>query len=308
MTNKMKYILQDTDIDLEHRTRVGGKAAVLGHLLKRGFTIPRFFVITSQALTDHISTNSALQRIAFDDPALEFKIMRIRLQKLLIQEIVAALINLRNSSCDMVAVRSSAVEENGASRSFAGQFETVLGAKNKAEIEKALRLCWASVASQRVAIYRNHTGASDKQSMGVIIQRQVEPEVAGVIFTMNPITNSKDIVIESTFGFGSLLLQGVIEPDMFVINEDGNNILSRYLGSKKRMCILNNRGRVEAIDTPPSLCDKFSISYSMIRRLGQIGKSITQIFGAPQDIEWAVSRNVIFILQSRPITKAIRSF
>ena len=302
----MKSIYIDTEIDLENRFQIGGKAAALGHLLRHGFRVPRFCVISTQVLSRIIELKPGLNAHQHDDQLLQSELLHLPIPETILHELKTALEYVRKSSNALLAVRSSAPVEDGNATSFAGQYETVLGARTDNEIVQALRICWASIASERLASYRNSIGMPPQRAMAVIIQQLVIPSAAGVLFTMNPITRASETIIESTFGFGSLLAHGDIDPDMFVIDCDKDVIASRLLGSKRQMRVLGHDGKLETIDTPTNLRMAYSISDKALLRLAALGNAITSLLGNSQDVEWALSGTTIHILQSRPITTSNR--
>ncbi len=229
---------------------VGGKGASLGEMVKMGIPVPSGFVITTEAFHKD-TTEEALK--AFD------------------------LLGAKK-----VAVRSSAVAEDSSKASWAGQLETYLNV-SKEELIDRIKDCWHSINSQRALSYAGKQNLSkEKLLVAVVVQKMVDSQVSGVMFTVNPVSLDKnEIMIESVKGLGETLVQGSITPDNFIVNKENLEIESRDLSS----------------------IDEQTISDGNIKKLVELGKTIEDHYGSPQDIEWATDdQNKIWILQSRPIT------
>ncbi len=220
----------------------GGKAASLAKLMRGGFNVPSGFVI---------GTNAKMS------PALESEIMKW----------VEAL------GLERVAVRSSAVAEDGQKSSWAGQFESFLNI-NKNELIVKIKECISSANSARALAYSKDMDTLPGK-VAVIVQKMVRPDFAGVAFSANPINNSKDeIVIEATKGLGDKLVSGDITPDTYVVK-------------------LTN---ITRSSPDPLLTDK------QIGDLSGLVRDIEAFFGFPVDVEWAYAGGKFYVLQSRPIT------
>lgn len=228
------------DIGKENIEKVGGKAANLGKLIELGINVPKGFVCTS------IENRNDIYNM-YDN---------LKLKK--------------------VAVRSSAICEDGKQNSYAGQFETFLNI-NKEEIINSIKKCYESNKSENIKEYINEKNIStDNTKVSVIVQEMIAGEASGVMFTKNPITGEDKIIIESVLGLGEKLVQGEVTPTQFVI--DKNTLLvENEIGPK----ILSNN-KMEA--------------------LSQIGLKIENYFKVPQDIEWTIEDEKIYILQTRNIT------
>lgn len=243
------------DISKSNVREVGGKGASLGEMLKKGIPVPPGFVITIEAYDKSIT------------PELE-------------REILKAFEGLKTKR---VAVRSSAIVEDSKTSSWAGQLESYLNVEPKDLINK-IKECWKSIASERARAYASDKNLSKEQlTTAVVIQKMVDSQVSGVTFTANPIMNNlNEIIIESGFGLGELLVGGIITPDNFIVD-------------KKTLKIKN-----KTIQKKPSVSDK------QIRELANLCIKIEELFKTPQDIEWAIDeKKNIWILQSRPITTLV---
>ncbi len=296
-------ILLDSEIDGNFRSAVGGKAAVLGELMRHDLAIPPFFVIRAEVFAKILKNLSDQECCAGESARLLRQILDVALPDDLTMSVKQGLSHIRGSDQEAVAVRSSAVEEDGETASFAGQFETLLGLRTMQEIAAAVRTCWASLMSERAETYRRLRALKRSPHMAVIVQRLIEPESAGVLFTANPVTYSAaEMVIESTFGFGAAVVQGVSTPDVFKVDRHSESISSHTLGSKRRMCVMEHDGPVSIADTPEHLRTTYSLSDAEVLQLVQLGRRIESIMRCPQDIEWAIRRGQVHILQSRPLS------
>jgi pyruvate,water dikinase len=203
------------------------------------------------------------------------------------------------------AVRSSALDEDSAGYSFAGQYETALGLSSVNDIITAIGACVHSADSARIAAYRS--AASMQESMqestsavGVLIQEMVPADRAGVAFTINPLTGTNEIVINASFGLGDLLVSGQITPDEFII-DTSFRVSKLTVGSKRLMSVLTHHGIIRT-PVPESLQVIPSLSDGQLNEIISAARACESALGHPVDIEWAVNGNMLFILQARPIT------
>jgi phosphohistidine swiveling domain-containing protein len=174
-----------------------------------------------------------------------------------------------------MAVRSSGVPEDLPDASFAGQYETVLDVEGASELEEAVRQCWDSTSGARAEAYRESHGLSSG-GMAVLIQRMVDADAAGVAFTANPVTGSRhEVVVNAVPGLGDKLVSGEVSPDEWIVNADG----------------------ARSVSSPHGVIDATQAEF-----LAEVSRSVETHFGAPQDIEWAISDDNVFVLQARPIT------
>jgi phosphohistidine swiveling domain-containing protein len=298
--------------------RVGGKAANLGELIDKGFPVPSGFVITTDAYTLFAADNalhkiidSELSEIDYDDPrSLEKHTSEIRAavgSANLPDEIVSEIKDRYGKmGSPPVAVRSSATKEDLASVSFAGQLETYLNIKGGSEVVEAVKKCYASLYTGRILSYAKKSGVGYRDAnIAVIVQQMIPSKSAGVMFTVSPLsTDGSEFLIESTFGLGEALVSGKATPDKYVLgrNKDGSfNILAKEIGAKKTVAHETNNG-LEYIDLDPEQSSKPSLTDAQALKLAELGEEIQANMGIPQDIEWAMSEEQIYILQSRPIT------
>lgn len=254
--------------------KVGGKASSLGELTKAGFSIPEGFVITTEAF----------EKFYNQQFPIEFT-----------SEVLTSFNKLKNSR---VAVRSSVIDEDSPSASWAGQFVSFLNVSKEQLLER-IKDCWNSIYSERVSSYANLQNAKEIL-IGVIVQRMVNSDVSGVMFTRNPVTKSDEIMIESIYGLGELIVQGEITPDNFLVSKK-MEILAKNIEFKEKQLIFRN-GENQEVEVPKDFKNSPSLTDEQIKELAFLGKKIEDYCGSPQDIEWAIEKGKIYILQSRPIT------
>ena len=263
-------------------TVVGGKAASLSRLAAE-YRVPPGFALTAKALG-----------IAAPDLARGIVPQPLRMH---IAEAYASLGGGR------VAVRSSAIDEDGDAHSFAGQHETFLNVEGVDPIGEAVVLCFASAFTARALDYRLHVGLPvDHIGLAILVQAQILADSAGVVFSANPITGSLDeVVITMSYGLGESIVGGTTTPDTFVVRKTGLEIVSRTIGEKRLMTVPVPGGTRE-LETPALLRDLPSVTDELVLELAALALRLESDTGAPVDIECAVKGNDVYLLQSRPIT------
>ena len=284
MNNKIVLWLNKRPEQADRRW-IGPKAASLCTLHRLGMKVPPCFFVTTAAFREHLEAHSLRPQIAArlgqtPVPVDEIRqlITRAPLTDSLREQSAAAYSRL---GATVVAVRSSATAEDLPGHSFAGQYETILSVTTLDECLDAIRRCWASLWTERAYEYRRRNGIDHPQvEMAVIVQQQIEPQAAGVAFTVDPVTGSRSrIVIESCRGLGEALVSGQIQPDRIVLRKQNLELVRQSL----------------AADEP-------SLSLRSAQRLARCVRRIERRLGCPQDIEWALRDGKIWFLQARPIT------
>jgi pyruvate,water dikinase len=251
--------------DVEH---AGVKAASLGELARAGFSVPEGFVLTTAAFERFVAHN------AFCPDSLPETVARGLLPADVTHALITAATGLGGVS---LAVRSSGVAEDLSGASFAGQYMTVLDVRGADALADAVRKCWASAFSERVAAYRAARGHPGVVGMAVLVQRLVQAEAAGVAFTANPVTGDRtETVVNAVRGLGERLVSGRASPDEWLVKGD------------EATC---RRAPEDAIDA------------ARARAIADLARRVEWHFGTPQDIEWALSDGRLFLLQARPITR-----
>ena len=282
---------------------VGGKAANLGELIRAGFPVPPGFCITT----------AAYQQIAADAVDLGTRDAgRLAEQArvaILAAPVPAAVVDAvdrayRALGDDVpVAVRSSATAEDLPWASFAGQQDTYLNIVGADAVLDAVRRCWASLWTDRAVSYRTTNGIDHAiVALAVVVQHMVESQVAGVLFTADPVTGDRGHpVIDASPGLGEAVVSGAVNPDHFVVDAAGT-VLERRLGDKRVVVRSLPGGGTEQVARPTD-AEKPCLSDAQIRDLTALGQRVQAHYGAPQDIEWAVdSAGELWLTQARPIT------
>ena len=202
-----------------------------------------------------------------------------------------------------VAVRSSAVDEDGAATSFAGQHETYLNVVGADAVIAAVERCWASARSERTLAYRRQHGlAVDGVCLAVLVQLLVPADVSGVAFSANPLTGSRDeVVVNASFGLGESIVGGTVTPDTYVVRKRNLAVLRRAPGDKARMTVLVPDGTAE-VDVPRLLRRRPALDDRQAAEIARLVLALEAAMGWPVDVEFAFRGGELFLLQCRPIT------
>lgn len=254
----------------------GGKAVQLGAALRAGLPVPPGFAIAHE----HVDA------IAHDDahPSL--------------RHVAEAFETLGGP----VAVRSSAVGEDGATASFAGQHATVLGVVCARTLVAAIKKVRQSAHAPSALAYRKRLGLDGAPKMGVVVQRLVPADKAGVLFTKNPLTNEDERVIEAAWGLGEIVVAGLVTPDRYRISRDGR-ILERSAGDKDIAIRLLPTGGTHEAEVEPEHASKLCLGDHELESLHRLALECEKHAATPLDIEWAFVGDVPYLLQQRAITK-----
>ena len=200
-----------------------------------------------------------------------------------------------------LAVRSSAVDEDGAEASFAGQHLTLLNVPSADDVSAALREVWWSANSDSAISYRQRVGLFTRPSVGVVVQRLLDPDSAGVMFTRNPITGADERLIEASWGLGEAVVAGRVIPDHFRIGRSGE-VLERTPGLKKlAIRALPEGGTVEE-EIPIELTEQLCLDDNQLEELNRLAGRCEEVYGPARDIEWAFADGQLYLLQCRAIT------
>lgn len=311
---------------------VGGKGFNLIKLMNAGFPVPEAFFITAKAYEAFLEENelkeeilSIINKINFEDAkslqdaSEEIKklIVEAKMPEKIREEIIdnykklygAPPLNLdfvKPMDLPYVAVRSSGIMEDIEKASSAGQYETFLNVKGESNLIDAVKKCWASLYTARVIYYRHKNNQPQDTSIGVVVQRMVNSEGSGVAFTIDP-TNPKQgsnrIVIEACWGLGETLVQGRVEPDRYIVDKNTGEILEKIIGNKKIEMIRDPLYgiTVQRNVTQEKVKAQVLSDYEIVA-LAAYCKKIEQYYKFPQDIEWAIERGKIYIIQARAVT------
>lgn len=297
----LKTFRQITKNDLN---LVGGKAYSLGCMIKH-FPIPNGFVILSDTFNTFIEENkikSKIKKIISDKDDGFSKAKRIKELILSVPlneaDVCAIMKYFKRLGCPFVAVRSSATCEDAADKAWAGQLDTFLNV-NKENLLEKIKLCWASLFSERTLAYGRDI--LDKASISVVVQEMVFADVAGVAFSVNPITcNINEILVNAVYGLGEAIVSGEVTPDQYLIHKTGR-ILAESHETQLRGLYLR-KGSLTWCNIPLHQQNKAKLLPKMLLRLAYVVAQIEKFYHFPVDVEFAVKKQKIYILQARPIT------
>ena len=202
-----------------------------------------------------------------------------------------------------LAVRSSAVDEDGADASFAGQHLTLLNVPSADDVGAALREVWWSANSDSAITYRQRVGLFARPSVGVVVQALLDPESAGVMFTRNPITGADERVIEAGWGLGEAVVAGLVIPDTYVIARSGE-VLERTPGLKRVAIRTRPEGGTVEEEVPAQDAERLCLDDAQLEELHRLATRCEEVYGPDRDIEWAFAGGTLYLLQCRAITRA----
>ena len=203
----------------------------------------------------------------------------------------------------IAAVRSSAVDEDGASASFAGQHETYLNIVGADAILQSVTHCWESARSERALEYRRLQGLSiENVQIAVLVQQLIVSDVSAVVFSANPITGNRDeIVINASWGLGDSIVGGTVTPDTFVVRKSDLAVIQCVIADKQRMTISAPRGTHE-VEVPSFLRNEVSLNDEQILEMAKLALTLEAMMARPVDVECAYAAGTLYLLQCRPIT------
>jgi pyruvate,water dikinase len=202
-----------------------------------------------------------------------------------------------------LAVRSSAVDEDSAEASFAGQHVTLLNVRSEEELRAALREVWWSANSDSAISYRQRVGLFTRPSVGVVVQALLDPEAAGVMFTQNPISGADERVIEASWGLGEAVVSGRVIPDNFRVDRSGE-VLARTPG-RKTLAIRNApEGGTADEEIPADRAEELCLDDGQLAALNDLATRCEEVYGPARDIEWAYAGGKLYLLQCRAVTRA----
>ena len=257
----------------------GGKGGSLARLYQAGYPVPGGFVILPSAFDGEDLTTDAWA------------------------EVQKQLNLLRTGEPDIsFAVRSSALSEDSAIASFAGEFETVLNMRSDEDIHKAIITVYNSRKNERVQAYSQVKGMDTVHEIAIVLQKLVKAESSGVLFTANPVTGQRDqAMLTATWGLGEAIVGGMVTPDTLIVNKQTGCILTREIADKQVMTVLLGNGTEEQ-PVPDKKRRAPVLSDPQVAELVRLGVGIEALYGLPMDIEWVSAENKIMVVQARPIT------
>jgi pyruvate,water dikinase len=201
-----------------------------------------------------------------------------------------------------VAVRSSACSEDSTDASFAGQQDTYLHVRGADDVVARVRDCWASFFAEHALVYRSRKGSLDDLQMAVAVQTMVEPDVAGVLFTIDPTRGRRDqMIVEAVFGLGEAVVSGQVTPDHYVVARDGR-VKKAQVATQPYAVVRDEHGGVRHEPLSEERGGARTLEDDQLVQLAGVGRDLEERLGGPQDIEWAFAGGELYVLQSRPVT------
>lgn len=315
-----KSIVWFTEVTKKDIPLVGGKGANLGEMTNAGIPVPPGFIVTASAYFDFVKASGLTNKIREALKPLDVQNSKqlqeiaVMVQKLILdapmptelaREIEQAYVKMGRG---LVAVRSSATAEDLPEASFAGQQATFLNIQNEKEVVIAVQECWASLFGARAIFYRQEQGFEHfKVGIAVPVQRMVQSEAAGVMFTVEPTSSDRSkIVIEAVLGLGEMIVSGDVTPDHYLISKDTMSIVNKEVKKQEWKLVLSESGKTKdaniKIDLTPEEQASQKITDEDILFLANIGKRLEDHYQIAQDVEWAKEKGEIFIVQTRPVT------
>ncbi|OGG32349.1 phosphoenolpyruvate synthase, partial [Candidatus Gottesmanbacteria bacterium RIFCSPLOWO2_02_FULL_38_8] len=327
------YIAWFDAVDKDDIALVGGKGANLGEMFQAGFPVPYGFVVKANAYFDFIrekklqeKMKQQLKVLNHHDPQqlrqtaniIQKMILKESLPEKIAREIMIAYLDLPFLSSQkrkfsqklvsflkfpLVAIRSSATAEDLPGASFAGQQDTYLNIEGETNVLKKVHQSWASLFTPRAIFYRQEK-KFDHLKVGIasVVQMMVASECSGVMFTTDPVTNEKNrITIEAILGLGELIVQGAVTPDHYEVDKHNLDILVKNISDQSVMLVKKGKDNVE-VKLKKDQKRRQKITDSQIKGLSKLGKQLEKHYFFPQDIEWAIKDNNLYIVQTRPIT------
>lgn len=310
-----KYVLGFAEIDEGNMSLVGPKASSLVRLARARLPVPPGFCITTAAYVEHVQRQglpALVSQLSLCKPEARHELLwRIRetvvegeLQETLRSQIERAFVPF---SKNPVAVRSSAACEDLPEYSFAGQHGTFY-VEGLEDCLLHVKHCWASLWSEHAYDYRLRNGLAEPAAeMAVIVQRLIQADASGVLFTVDPVSgDAVRLVLESCFGLGEGLVSGKVSPDRYVLDRRSLSILERTVSRKQTAVVYEPDPKDRESRLSQERAKMSSIGPKDAGRIARLGLEAEEIFGSPQDVEWAMAGTRLFLLQSRRITAIAR--
>ncbi|HZQ10907.1 MAG TPA: PEP/pyruvate-binding domain-containing protein [Anaerolineae bacterium] len=302
---------------------VGGKGANLGEMTRAGLPVPPGFCLTADAYRTFIANAHASETIgtilaqANLENAEDVEAKTVQVRAFLIAQPIPETIEsqLRAAYAELaqklqvgagelpVAVRSSATAEDLPDASFAGQQDTYLNIRGTIALLEHVKRCWASLWTARAVTYREKQHYAHEQvALAVVVQAMIESEVAGVLFTVNPVNQHRDeMVLNASWGLGEAIVSGLVTPDTWIVRKDGE-ILEREIASKDVAVEYAEIGGTREVSVPAEKRNIPSLNDGQVQALVTLGEKVERHYARPMDIEWAFAREQFYMLQARPIT------
>ena len=311
----MNYVRPLASLSRAEIPLAGGKAANLGELANAGLPVPEGFCVTTNAFDEalelaglHEHAEGLVEQPGDDAEALEDPSARLReavgniaIPEGIASEIAQAVAALGGA----VAVRSSATMEDTPEASFAGQYDSYLNVLSADGVIEKVRECWASLWSPRALRYRRERGLRGSGKMAVVVQRMVDPTTSGVAFTADVARGKSDqMTISAAFGLGETLVSGSVTPDVYIIDRATRRILHRFPAYKERHAVASRQGGIVQEELPEDRRQALCLTDPQVGEVVALALAAEARLGGPQDVEWAMDTERVYLVQARPLVKA----
>jgi pyruvate,water dikinase len=294
------YLVYLDDTQVADASLVGGKGQNLMALVRAGFRVPDGFVVTTRAFTESLRGRLG-GRLARDQ--VREAIVDLELPAPVLQALEQGYAELLRRGWSDFAVRSSAVDEDQLDQSWAGQQDSYVHVRGFEALALHVKRVWASIFGESSLSYHSRDGfATREPAMAVVVQGMVRAEVAGVTFTVNPVSGRRDEMVHtSSYGLGETVVSGG-DADVFVVDKATGALRERTIGAKRRMVVPVGQSGTTVADVPEPQVAQASLADGQVAELTRVGRGVEAAFGGPQDVEWAWEGGRLFVLQARPIT------
>lgn len=315
-----KFVVWFNEVDKGDIDIVGGKGANLGEMTKAKFPVPNGFIVTAPAYFHFLEEaklrddlHDALYKLDINDSkaleavskTIQKKIKQAKFPQDIATDIMHAYMKLGKGfmAHPLVAVRSSATAEDLPGASFAGQQDTYLNVLGEANLLEKIKEAWASLFNARAIFYRA-TNKFDHFKVGIAIpvQRMVQSDASGIMFTIDPVTNDKSrMVVDAVFGLGEMIVQGAVTPDHFAIDKATHTIIEKEVNVQEKY-MARHADKTLILPLSKEKGSKQKIQDDLVLEIAQVGKRLEKHYYFPQDVEWAVEDGKVYIVQTRPVT------
>ena len=315
----MKRIMNIADLSKNDIPIAGGKAANLGELVSAGFNVPPGFVLTTLSYDDFVAANNLVPQIdsvlasvdVNSESSLQGASATIRkafedaiIPTDLTQEVQKEYGRMfKGKKACLVAVRSSATAEDLPTASFAGQQDTFLNVPNAEDLMDKIKKCWGSLFTPRAIAYRvtknfNHSAVK----LAVVVQKMVNSDLSGIMFTVDPNSEMPHIIIEAGYGLGEAIVSGKVTPDTYVVEKFHNKIINKRIAKQTWKFVRGKVGDTVKEDVSTDIVGAQKLTDEQIFEVADIGKNIEVHYDRPMDIEWCIEDGTVYVVQARPVT------
>jgi len=314
-----KHVFWIEELGQEHCDIVGKKCGNLGEMAKIGLPVPLGFALSVEAYKDFMIRTNARREIEdylcqwsgeienieqFNQASKEIR--QIVESKDMPEAMKGTILSFYDDLCRKCDCTVAVSTRSAGPVSHPGQYETFLNVKGKADLMEKIKKVWASSFNPRSLAFRKRKGLPlENDPIGVAVLKMVNARAAGIVFTADPNTgDTSRMIIEANWGLGESVVSGELMPDVYVLNKENLAIVEKRLGKKSRYVTFKELGVAEE-DCPPDLSSAFCLKNEEAKEIGKLGVLLEKHFGVPQDVEWAIDRDLelpesIILLQTRP--------